>query len=141
LYFYASIVQLENAIGHCQTDAAAASFGCEVEVKDFFAYVVGDSRPLIGNAEHSEFAFFLQDDAKGSAIGHGLRAVLDNVEGGLLDEVGVDVDEHGALGHVAYEGDVMSRKFCGRKGEDTADHGSKVLLTQLEFDGAAEIYE
>jgi len=141
LYFYASVVQLKNAIGHRQANTAASGFGSEVEVKDFFANVVGDSGALVGDAEEGEFAFFFKDDAEGTAFGHGLGAVLDDVEGGLLDEVGVNVDEHGAVGQLVDEGDVVGGEFGGGEGEDAADDGAEVLFAELEFNGSAEIDE
>ena len=111
------MMQLENSIGHGQADAAAAGFGGEVEVKDLLAQVFGDTGALIGDADEgiagagrgggqtprciaaiAGSSTVFQNSRSSSrvtsrraALRHGLRAILNHVEQGLLEEVGVEV--------------------------------------------------
>src|SRR3569833_297467 len=96
LYVDAAVVKLKNAVGHCEADAAAAALGGEVEVEDFFANFGRDTDAVVGDAEDCHSAFFFEDDAEIAAIGHGLRGIERDVEDVLLEQVGVDVDDHGS---------------------------------------------
>jgi len=62
LYFYASVVQLENAVGHGEADTASPAFSGEVEVEDLLSNVVGDSLAFVRNAHQGEFALLLERD-------------------------------------------------------------------------------
>ena len=90
LYFYASVVQLENAVGHGEADTASPAFSGEVEVEDLFANIFRDAWTFVGDAKNGEATdiFFaglvpsavFECYAKDASLGHGLCAVLDDVE-------------------------------------------------------------
>src|ERR1700678_3412089 len=85
LYFYAAIVQLQNPVGHGQTNAAAPGFGGEIEIEYLLANLVGNAGSLVCNAQYREFALLLEDDTQCPAFGHRLGAILNHVQRSLLD--------------------------------------------------------
>jgi len=87
LYVHASVMQLKNSIGHGQSDSAAAALGGEVKIEDFFANFFGNAHPLVGDAQHCHLAVGFERHLELAPLGHRLRAVLDHVEGGLLEQV------------------------------------------------------
>ena len=74
-YFDAAVMQLEDAVGHRQADAAASGFCSEVEVENLLANLVGNAGALIGDAQDGVPAVCFQPDLQLAAFGHGLRAV------------------------------------------------------------------
>jgi hypothetical protein len=149
LYFYTAVVELKNAICHGESDAAATGLGGEVEVEDLLADIVWDSGAFVGDAKNGEFAAifvsvlilpaFFECYAERATFGHGLCAVLDDVDHSLLDKVGVDVDEDWIGGQDADEGDVLIGKFFHGEGENSADDATEIVLAELKLNRAAEV--
>ena len=91
------MMQLENPVSHRQAYAAAFAFGGEVEVEDLLPNLLGDARALVADAQNCRLAVLFENDLERAAMLHGLCAVLDHVEHRLLEQVGIDIGEHGLV--------------------------------------------
>lgn len=83
------MVQLEYTIGHRQPNAASPRLGCEIQIKNLLSYIFRNSIALVCDTENSGFPIFFQNHFQLTPFGHRLRAVQDDVEGGLFEQIGV----------------------------------------------------
>src|SRR4051812_29891873 len=60
LYVDAAVVQLQNAVGHCQADPAAAALSGEVEVEDFLPDLRRNADSVISDAQDRHSALFFK---------------------------------------------------------------------------------
>ena len=86
----------------------AAGLGGEVEVENAGTDIVGDSLAVVADANIGPAAVFGETDFEVPSGSHGLRAVEDDVQQRLLQEIGIDPAEDGPGRRLALHGDVAS---------------------------------
>src|SRR3954466_11281243 len=75
LYFYTTMMQLQNAVGHCQANAAASRLGGEVQIENAVADFVRNAHFLIGDADDRCLPIDLQAHFQLAAFRHRLGSV------------------------------------------------------------------
>ena len=87
------------------------------------------------------FAVFEESDAEAAALGHGLSAVLDDVEDSLLEQVDIDFGDERLGGKVAGEDHVPVEHFVGGEGDDVGDDLAEVVFDETDLNRAGEVDE
>ena len=85
------MVQLQNAIGHGQADPAAFALGGEIQIENLLPDFVGNAASFIGDAQDGVPLVLFQNHPQAAPFRHGLGPILNDIERGLLEQVGIDV--------------------------------------------------
>jgi hypothetical protein len=70
-----------------------------------------------------------------------LRAIEDDVEKRLLEQIGVAVDDDRLGREVVEEADAAGGKLVRSEFSDLSYDAAEIVLLKVQFDGAREIYE
>src|SRR6185312_8683077 len=118
-----TVMELQDSVRHGEADAAALALGGEVEVEDAVANFAGDSFAVVLDFEDGCAGVLGEADGKLASVGHGLRAVDDDVEQGLPDKIGIDADVDGVVGDGAAHSNLAGLQLGGGEHEDAGDDG------------------
>ena len=127
------MVQLENAVRHGQANPASFGLGSEIEIKDFIADFLGNACAFIGYAQDGVLLFLFKRNPQPAPIGHGLRTVLNHINYGLLEQVGVHVRDYRVRRKRTLQSYIARGQFLGCKSQNVADDLAQVLFVQLQI--------
>src|SRR5579863_503524 len=134
-----SIMKLDNAEGHRQTDAGAARFGAEEKRENLRPRLKRDSHTLVGNLEIEPIRIEVRRNLQLAAAGHRLTAVEYEIEQRLFHQVRVDTQpRYGAVG-LEDQFDLVLPGLRFGKCEHLAHQGLHVELARAQLDRPGEI--
>ena len=92
-------------------------------------------------AERRSFLSSSSTTSQPAALRHGLRAILNDVQHRLFQQVGIDVGHQRIGRQRAVQRHIAGGELFGGQRQDVADHRAQILFAQLQFHRAREIHQ